>query len=190
MLFYEKGYHGTSMREIADAVGIKAGSLYNHFAGKQEILYRIALGSIQELLDGGTALAADHADAPERLHAFVRFHVEYHAQFRYRAKVADDQLHALSPAQLESVLDVRDAYQQILKDTLAMGRDQHDWLVEDVAVTTFAIATMCTAVGVWFREGGRLSPAEVADIYAGFILRGVRESEHIPAPTHAGGVAR
>ena len=36
-LFSEKGFTATSMRDIADAVGIKAASLYNHFAGKQEL---------------------------------------------------------------------------------------------------------------------------------------------------------
>ena len=43
VLFSEKGYHATTMREIASAVGIKAASLYNHFPGKEDVLHRIEL---------------------------------------------------------------------------------------------------------------------------------------------------
>jgi AcrR family transcriptional regulator len=177
MLFYERGYHATSMRDIAEAVGIKAGSLYNHFTGKQDILLDIALGSMEDLLAGGLRIVEEHPDDPAaRLDAFIHFHVDYHTCQRFRAIVGDDGLRALSESNLPKALAVRDEYENILKTTLEFGRDKVGWHVPDVSVTAFAIATMCTAVGVWYREGGRLSPTQIADLYSDFCLAALRES--------------
>jgi AcrR family transcriptional regulator len=164
-LFYERGFHGTSMREIAQHVGVGQGAIYYHVVNKQELLYRIAKGSISELLAGGQNVLDLHETAISRLDAFVRFHVLYHAENRLRSKVADDQLHALSEEQAAEVIAIRDSYEAILTSILEQGRRELGWQVRDTRITTFAIATMCTAVGVWYREGGRLSPDEIAETY-------------------------
>jgi AcrR family transcriptional regulator len=171
-LFYEHGYHATTMREIAAGVGIKAGSLYNHFPGKQQVLFRIAYDTMRELLEGALRVVDERPeDDPEaRLRAFVEWHVSYHAERRYQAKVADDQLHALEPDLRDKVLAIRDEYELVLRTILEQGRDRAGWAVEDVHVITFAIATMCTAVGTWFREDGRLAAKDIARIYADFAL--------------------
>ena len=170
-LFYEKGYHGTSMREVAAAVGIKAGSLYNHFPGKEELLFRIARGTMEELLAGGRAAVAPHLEPRERLRALVRFHVVYHAERRFQARVADEQLHALGREHRAAVVEVRDAYTDLFKEILAAGRDAHRWDVPDISLITFAIGGMCTFVDTWYREDGPLGVDAIADVYAAFVLR-------------------
>jgi AcrR family transcriptional regulator len=174
-LFYERGYHGTSMRELAACVDRTPGNLYHHVASKHELLRLIALGSIEELYDGGQQVLAQWSAASDRLTAWVRFHVTYHAHNRLRAKVGDDQLHALTPQARAEVLAVRDAYEDILRQIVRQGAAEERWPVPDVSVVVLAIATMCTAVGVWYREGARLTAEEVADIYAGLALGAVRE---------------
>jgi AcrR family transcriptional regulator len=169
-LFYEKGYHATTMREIAADVGIKAGSLYNHFASKQEILHRIAAATLEELLAGGHQALEASEEPRDRLLAFVRAHVVYHAERRYQARVADEQLHALDATRLRAVVAIRDEYEQLLKDILEAGREEHGWHVPDVAVIAFAISTMCTSVDTWYRETGRLTPEDVAGLYGTFVL--------------------
>jgi TetR/AcrR family transcriptional regulator, cholesterol catabolism regulator len=164
-LFYEKGYHATSMREVAAAAGIKAASVYNHFSGKEQILFDVAHGTMKEMLAGGRAAAASAASPEAELRRLVEFHVRYSAQNRLRAKVADDQLHALKPARRKRVQEIRDDYERLFRDVLTRGRDQHGWQVDDVAVVTFAVATMASAVGVWYREDGRLSADAIASIY-------------------------
>jgi AcrR family transcriptional regulator len=109
-LFYEKGYHATTMREVASGVGIKAGSLYNHFPSKEELLFRIAEGVMQDLLAAGREAVAAAPEPRDRLRALVRAHVVYHAEQRFRAKVADDQLNALEPERRAAVVVVRDSY--------------------------------------------------------------------------------
>ena len=171
VLFYEKGYHASTMREVAAAVGIKAGSLYNHYASKEELLFRIAEGVMQELLDAGRVAVAGSSLPRDQLRELIRSHVVYHAEQRFRARVADDQLRALGPERRAMVVAVRDAYERLWRDVLDAGRETHGWIVSDTPVVTFAVTTMCTAVDVWYREGGRLTPAEIAEVYADFVLR-------------------
>lgn len=179
VLFYEKGYHASTMREVAAAVGIKAGSLYNHYASKEELLFRIAEGVMQELLDAGRIAVASSSRPRDRLRELIRSHVVYHAEQRFRAKVADDQLNALAPDRRAVVVGVRDAYERLWRDVLEAGREAHGWIVPDAPVVTFAVTTMCTAVDAWYREGGRLTPAEIADVYVEFVLGALERQPHV-----------
>jgi len=173
-LFYERGYHGTSMRDIATRVSRTPGNLYNHVSSKHELLRLIALGSIEELLAGGKEVLASSDTAEARLLMFVRFHVTYHTIHRRRAKVGDDQLHALDETARAEVLAVRDAYEDVLRQIIRQGMNEDHWPVADASVVAFALATMCTAVGLWFREGARLSAEQVAEIYAGLTMGAVK----------------
>lgn len=175
-LFYEKGYHATSMRQIAAGVKIQAGSMYNHFASKQELLMRISYGTTQALYKGAQERVAAETDPEERLRAFVEWHVEFHAGERLAARVADEQLHALEPRNRRKVLKVRDAHEKLLRELLEEGAAKAGWKVADEAVIAFAIGTMCTQVDAWYKEDGRLSPTEIGKIFADFIISAFRAS--------------
>jgi TetR/AcrR family transcriptional regulator, cholesterol catabolism regulator len=170
-LFYEKGYHATTTREIAAALGMTAASLYNHFPAKEDILFEITLVTMEELLAGGRAAIATAATSAGQLRRLVEWHVRYSAERRLEAKVADEQLHALSADRRREVVARRDEYEHLFRDILTRGRDHDGWQIDDIPVVTFAIATMSSAVGVWFRESGRLPADAVASIYGDIALR-------------------
>jgi AcrR family transcriptional regulator len=172
-LFYEKGYHGATMREIAAGVNIKAGSLYNHFPSKQDLLMQISLDMTTALHQGALARLEGIEGAAARLRAFVSWHVEIHARQRLAARVADEHLHALEPRNRKRVQAVRDAHERLLREIIEDGADEAGWVVEDTAVIAFAIGTMCTQVDAWYREDGRLDPKQIGAIFASFILAGL-----------------
>jgi AcrR family transcriptional regulator len=174
MLFYEKGYHGTTMRDIAAGVGIKAGSLYNHYESKQDLLFQISLETVREVHDGAVQRLEGIDDVEERFHAYIVWHVEFHARNRYAARVADEQLHALTKENREQVVALRDALEGLLKGTLSEGVKKKAWKIEEPSVIAIAIATMCTQVDAWYREGGRLDPEQIGEIYSRFLLAGLK----------------
>ena len=173
-LFYEQGYHGTTMRDIAAGVGIKAGSLYNHFPSKEEILVRICDETIGALHSGAEERVAGLEDVEERLRALIVWHVEFHATNRHAARVTDGQLHALDADKRSTVIELRDAYERLLKDVLREGVDSGRWVVEDLTVVAIGIATMCTEVDAWYREDGPLTATHIGEIFATFVLNGLR----------------
>lgn len=172
-LFHRQGVHATSMREIADSVGIKAGSLYNHFSGKQELLFTIAYDCMRDMLELVNEAMSGEKTPEGRLRAFMRAHALYSMQERYKARVADE-LRDLEPSRLERVLEIRDEYEGVLKEILRDGQEQAGWGLIDLPIFSYAFATMASAVCTWYRPDGRLSAEEIADIYAEIALRAVR----------------
>ncbi len=150
-LFYDRGYHATSMRDIAAGVGIKAGSLYNHYPGKQHILLAICLSTVRELYDGVLVRVGETESAEDRLRAFVRWHVEFHTHNRYDARVADEQLDALDPENRSAVVEVRDAYEGLLRELLEEGAKTAGWRATNLRVIVMAVLAMCTEVDAWYR---------------------------------------
>jgi AcrR family transcriptional regulator len=172
--FYLRGYHATTMRDIAAGVGIKAGSLYNHFPGKHDILVRVSRETVEERHAGAVARLEGVDDAEERLRALIIWHVEFHATNRHAARVSDGQLHALDDENRAAVIGLRDAYERLWKGILHAGVSEGRWVVEDETVVANGIASMCTEVDVWYRDDGPLPPARIGEIFANFILSGLR----------------
>ncbi|MEM7408678.1 MAG: TetR/AcrR family transcriptional regulator [Myxococcota bacterium] len=120
-LFLERGYAGTSLREIAAAVGMKPGSLYYHFASKEALLEAILRHGIDVMVVAFSAAAADHRDAParERFAAHVRAHLG--ALFEhgpYTAAHVTTFRTAPTPV-MAAIVPQRDAYEAMWSELLA-----------------------------------------------------------------------
>jgi AcrR family transcriptional regulator len=172
-LFYERGYHATTMRDIASAVGIKAGSLYNHYGGKEEILLRICIETSSKLYEGAIAVLEGVDDVEEQLRKYIIWHVTFHAAYREASRVTDTQFHYLGAKNRTAVVEIRDAHEQLLRDILQRGARQQRWSASNIRVISIGIETMCTEVDGWFRPDGELTPDQIATIYADFIRRGL-----------------
>lgn len=161
------------MRQIASAAGVRAGSVYNHYENKEDLLYRIALETMDEMVAGGSVAVSKETTPAGRLHAFVDFHVRYCIERRFQARVADDFIDVLAPEARDSVVKRRSDYESILRAILQDGVTEQGWVVADVAVVSFALVTMVTDVRLWFRPDGRLPLSDVVQIYSDMILRSV-----------------
>ena len=74
-LFIEKGYNAISMRDIAQAMGIKAASLYNHINGKQEILSTIILEVAREFTKGMNDVASNDTSPIAKIKQIIELHI-------------------------------------------------------------------------------------------------------------------
>jgi AcrR family transcriptional regulator len=171
-VFYERGYHASTMRDIAEAVGIRAPSIYNHFPHKEALLHHVMIQTLMQLIEQAETSLAEAGDDPvERVSAFVQTHIRFHITFAPEAAVADNELRALGETHRASVIELRDRYEAILREVLNHGIDRGVFAAGEVGLTCIAILTMCTADAIWFREGGPLSVNQVAAAYTDFVLR-------------------
>jgi AcrR family transcriptional regulator len=168
-LFYERGYNATPMRDLAEAVGIKASSFYNHFDSKQEILVRICLDMMREFHGGALECLEGIDDPAQRLRTLIDWQLRFEVSHPYTVRVADTQLTALNPVTCLEVIEVRDAYEQLLTSILTEGNDAGLWSVEDPRVICMGIIGMCK-VNAWYRDGGALTPERIGERYATFVL--------------------
>lgn len=183
-LISQRGYHGTTMKHVASALGVQAPSLYNHVVSKQEILQRIMTGGMRRLMDYQDEALAGSEGPRDQLRAMTEAHVLLHIRHRRSAMVGDRELGNLEEPTQSAVRSQRDAYERRFRAVIQRGADDGLFSVKSVKLASFAIIEMATSVTVWFNEGGPLSPDEVAREYGEMALRivgaGPEKSERAP----------
>ncbi len=171
-LFAEKGFAGTSIRDLANACGIRSASLYSHFPTKEHMLAELArIGHEEHHARLSAAASSSGPDPAARLRAVVRAHVLAHAQYPLLAIVADNELHALSPELAAPITALRDAGRRLLLTILDDGLSRGVFDVPDSYLALTAISGMGMRVANWYGPDAPYTPDHVADSYAEFALR-------------------
>ncbi|WP_214105395.1 TetR/AcrR family transcriptional regulator [Acrocarpospora catenulata] len=179
-LFYEDGFPATSVRKITAACGVTAGSLYNHYESKEEVLYAIltrAFEDSERMLEEGLLRGGDRAD--RQLAELVRELTLFHTERRIEGLVARTEWRHLPPEQAKEFLDaqrrIRRIFERTLERGLAAGRfrlsDPRSSRPAQVDVVAKAILDMCINAGQWFRPEGTVSARELADQYSFLALQ-------------------
>jgi AcrR family transcriptional regulator len=172
-LFAARGYHATSIRDIAAAAGIQSASLYSHFASKEAILAELVMlahdvhhrALVSALMDAGP-------DPTDQLRALIRTHVVMHCRLPKLATVANHERQHLSPEALAPAATLRRASEQLGEEILARGvvRGQFRLVNDEIAV--LALSSVGVAVSGWYpQRAAGLTPEEVGDVYATLALR-------------------
>jgi AcrR family transcriptional regulator len=162
-LFARHGYAAVSMRQIAAEVGVQVGTLYSYTPDKQALLADLLRSHMEFLL----ARWQDDASrpAPERLHAFLRFHVSTSLEYPEDVFLSYMELRNLTPENRRALALLRRRYEDALQAILADGVAQGSMVVPDLRLTTMALIAMLTGVTNWYREGGRLDRDRVVATY-------------------------
>src|SRR5690606_19815875 len=179
-LFYEDGFPATSVRKITAACGVTAGSLYNHYESKEEVLYAIlkrAYEDSERMLEEGLLRGGDQAD--RQLAELVRELTLFHTERRVEGLVARTEWRHLPPEQAKEILDAQRRIRRIFERTLKRGLAARRFRLSDprasrpaqVDVVAKAILDMCINAGQWFRPEGAVSARELADQYSFLALQ-------------------
>ncbi|QKG26940.1 TetR/AcrR family transcriptional regulator [Actinomadura verrucosospora] len=167
----EKGYNGTSVRDIADRAGMSPAVLYHYFGSKHDLLVAIMHRTIDHLIERCEAvLDAAPPDPARRLRRLVREHVLVHTELRREAVLGVGEMHSIEPRERALLIAKRDRHERmfhrLVNDGVASGAFGTPFPSEAVR----GILTMATGVSVWFREDGPLTAAEVADRFGRLAL--------------------
>ncbi len=163
-LFARHGYAAVSMRQIAREVGVQAGALYLYTKDKQSLLFDLMRTHMDELLAAWDA--QEKRAAPlARLEDFSRFHIKFHLERPDAVFIAYMELRNLSEENFATLEALRRHYERELEQILEAGREADVIHVPDTRLASMAVIAMLTGVNTWYREGGRLSPDAIGDIY-------------------------
>jgi AcrR family transcriptional regulator len=182
-LIFEHGYEAMSLRQLAAEVGIQSGSLYNHIATKQDLLFDLVREHINELLRQLDRALQGKELPIEKLRAFVAFHVTYHMTKKREVFIANSELRSLEPKNYDAIVALRGAYEQRLAQILSEGVSDGTFEVADIQVTTYAILALLTGICTWYRPGGRLTTEAIVAAHEKLVLSGVAPSP--PSPMRA-----
>lgn len=171
-LFAQHGYAAVSMRQIASAVGVQAGALYNYTADKQALLFDLMQTHMHDLL-AALDLCPDQGSPEDRLENFARFHIRYHLECPDLVFIAYMELRNLTAENFAVIEALRRRYEVRLQAILAAGQKAGVFAMPDIKVASMAIIAMLTGITTWYRDEGRLSRAQVEEIYLGMVRKAV-----------------
>jgi AcrR family transcriptional regulator len=170
-LFYERGYGATSIRDIAEAVGISSSTMYHHFTNKQEVLFAIVSNFMSDFVEATVPDLCDRTRTPtERIRECVRTHLRFSEERRPQLLVGNPIRYALNAEQQRAGIRFQQTYHDAVRDVIEEGRATGEFRVEDVEITTMAILDMLNGVREWFRRPGRLTLDEIVDTYQNLVL--------------------
>jgi AcrR family transcriptional regulator len=170
-LFAERGYRGTGIRDIAQALGLGPTSVYSHIGSKQELLRDIVLGACRAVAALQEEALAMSTDPVERLRRAVEAHVRYITRYRREALVTTQDFDEVEEPASREVLELRARIQGTLQGVIEAGVAAGALAVDDPKIASFAIIEMCEGVARWFRETGALPEARIAGLYGEFAVR-------------------
>ena len=171
-LFAEKGYHGTSIGDLAEAMGVQKGSLYAHIDSKADLLWEVAR-------DGATAFQAaldtvsDDASALEKIRLALRAHLRVVGQQLDVATVFIREWRYLEGERREEFLAERRRYEERFRALFREGRELGE-LRADLDDATAALLALSAAnwAYTWIRP--ETDTDELADRFHEFLLDGMR----------------
>lgn len=179
-LFSRKGYHATTVREIADAVGILSGSLYAHVASKEELLYEAVVEASARFHDAIAPIARRQGPAGERLREAMAAHIRVVAESPAAATVFLHEWRALSPQRKAAAVAHRRAYEELLAHIIQQGVDAGEFGRFDARFIRLLVLSAVNWVYQWYSPDGPLSPEEVADRFYAIISEGLKAEEEEP----------
>ena len=168
-VFAEKGYHPTTMRDLAAASGMSLAGMYYYVRGKEELLALIQERCFAAVLEGAErAIAAVRGGDPaERLQAFIRHHVSYFAQHMAEMKV-------LSHEPSRAVSGIKRRYVNLLERLLRdAGPEQ---AAVDRSAATYILFGMMNWIYNWYDPAGEIDPRRLADLMTRIFLGGFLEA--------------
>jgi AcrR family transcriptional regulator len=169
--FAEHGYHTVGMREIAEAVGMRGASLYNHFSSKEEILYAIALAMTEVPVEEHIPLLDAEGSPVDRLAALLRAHIRHLAEHRVEHLVGLRELAALTPEHRAVITDHRRYYQRRVRDVVAAGVRAGQFAVDSPGRAAVAVLDMVNGISWWLRPETDVD--ELVETYLRLALDGV-----------------
>jgi TetR/AcrR family transcriptional regulator, cholesterol catabolism regulator len=174
-LFSERGYHGTSMQHLGDALGLLRGSLYAHIGSKEELLFEVVDEGAERFIARGEGAAALVGSAEDRLRAFLVRHVETAIEHLDAATVFLNEWRYLSAERRALIQAKRDRYEAMLTGIVAEGIASGEFREDaDVRFATLLVLSAGNWVYEWYRPEGALGPSEIGRRFSELIVHGLR----------------
>ena len=172
-LFRDRGFDATSVSDVARALGLTKAGLYHHFESKEALLFEILTFGLDRVRDEVLVPVRAIRDPEERLRQLIARHARIATRGQGAVAYLGDEVRALPPSARREIERRQRVYLDLLQRTLAELKKQRKLHHVDPTVAAFGIIGMILWLPRWFRQGGRLTPEQVADAMAAIALDGV-----------------
>jgi TetR/AcrR family transcriptional regulator, cholesterol catabolism regulator len=172
-LFSERGYHATTVRDIARELNMQGGSLYAHIESKEDVLWEIVNRAAEQFLGAVEPIVGSSRTPAEKLREMVRAHVLVVADNLADATIFLHEWKFLGEERRETIAARRDRYEHLYRRVVEEGIKSGAFAPTDPKMAALMVLSTVNWLPQWYRASGPLSPAEVADRFSELILRGL-----------------
>src|SRR2546427_6091139 len=183
-VFAERGYHSTTMRDLAAASGMSLAGMYYYVKGKEELLSLIEERCFTRVLDGARrAIAAvpGGGDPLERLQAFIRHHVTFFAAHMPEMKVLSHEAASPTGDRLRRIAVIKRRYVDLLEGLLREAVPDEGPV--DRSAAAYILFGMMNWIYNWYHPAGEIEPERLGALIARIFLGGFVEAR---SPVHGG----
>jgi len=168
-LFSQKGYDATSLKEIAEHVGLHKTSLFHYFKNKESVLMEVMDKSLKEHLHILDEIVNDsHLTGKEKFRLALEKQVLVTCKYKDHINVYLTEVRSLSPANQKKCIKRRKQYEAYFEKIIREGQAESKsdlFKGLDPTIVNLGILGMCNWIIKWYYEAGRLKPEEIFDIF-------------------------
>jgi AcrR family transcriptional regulator len=175
-LFQEKGYHGASMQDLADAMGMQKASLYYYIRSKEELLVQVCERGTGAFTQELNEIVASDASATVKLNRAIECYLVALCEQLDLFTVFLREQKFLGDAQKRKLRGEGKQHADLLAAILEQGIAAGEFQPVNVTVTTLAILGMCNWLYEWYSPNGALKPREIAGMFSSLILNGLTDT--------------
>lgn len=173
-LFAERGYHGTSMRDLGRELGLHGSSLYSHIRSKEDLLVDVVQRAADLFESSAGAAMSGGGDARALLRALIAGHIDVVLDHVDEARTFLNEARSLDLAQRTRILAARDGYERLFRQVLVQGVESGEFRSNiDPVVSGILLLSILNAVDRWYHPDGRLDRASLVDEILGFVVDGI-----------------
>ncbi|KIC95205.1 TetR/AcrR family transcriptional regulator [Flavihumibacter solisilvae] len=162
-LFREKGFKAASMRDLAEAVGVEAASLYNHIQSKEELLQEICFKVANEFNQKFDEIENSDLPSIKKVEAMLRFHIRQMFQHYEMVIVADRDWRHLSDPYLSNFHNQRRAYRKRLAGIIEAGIANNEIKPVDAPTVVLIMLHAVNGIESWHRSREKISAKQLED---------------------------
>ena len=172
-MFKNKGYVATSMRDLANELGIEAASLYSHIKSKEEILQKICFDIATEFISGLIDVEEQNIPASEKLRKGIISHTKVIARDLAASAVFFNEFRNLSPTYLRNFLLLRINYINRFKKIIEQGIADGEFANIDKKLAVMTIFSSLTWMPSWYNHTEKIDQDKVSKELADMLINGL-----------------
>lgn len=173
-LFREKGFSATSMRDLAEHVGVEAASLYNHISSKAEILQEICFKVANQFMSHMDEVDNSPLTAIAKIEAILRFHIRQMVEHYEEVYVSDREWKHLTEPYMQNMQSQRRAYRQRIAQIIENGIRKGEIKEIDAPTAVLIMLHAVSGIESWHRSTKKIEGHVLEDNMVMILVEGLK----------------
>jgi AcrR family transcriptional regulator len=173
-LFREKGYKAASMRDLAEAVGVEAASLYNHIKSKSELLHELVFSVANKFVLKLDEIESESISSLDKMEKILRFHISEMINHYEEVYVSDREWKHLSDPYLSNYQNQRRVYRKRLAAIIEEGIRNKEIKAIDAPTVVLIFLHAVSGIESWHRSTKKITAEELEQNMVAILIDGLK----------------